>query len=83
MHELTDLQFEISRAPESCAALMGDPQRPVMVGKGGDQIELYSPVSNQVRQHSVDFLGTSCLWRVGNGKQTMLSMWAACVIHRM
>lgn len=48
MHELTDLQFEISRAPESCAALVGDPQRPVVVGKGGDQIELFSLVSNPV-----------------------------------
>lgn len=49
MHELADLQFEISRAPESCAALVGDPERPVMVGKGGDQIELYSLVSNAVK----------------------------------
>lgn len=51
MHELTDLQFEISRAPESCAALVGDPQRPVVVGKGGDQIELFSLVSNPVATH--------------------------------
>lgn len=51
MHELTNLQFEISRAPESCAALVGEPQRPVVVGKGGDQIELYSPVSNPVTTH--------------------------------
>lgn len=49
MHKLTDLQFEISRAPESCAALVGDPQRPMIVGKGGDQIELYSLVSNAVK----------------------------------
>lgn len=48
MHELTDLQFEISRAPESSAAFVGDPQRPMMVGKGGDQIELYSLVSSPV-----------------------------------
>lgn len=31
MHELTNLQFEISRAPESCAERVGDPQRPMMV----------------------------------------------------
>lgn len=46
MHELTNLQFEISRAPKSCAELVGDSQRPLVVGKGGDQIELFSLVSN-------------------------------------
>lgn len=79
MHELTDLQFEISKGPESCSAYGRPPKANDGVGKGGDQIELYSPVSNPVTEHTGfgNFLGASCSWR-GDENQTVRTIWAAC-----
>lgn len=66
-----------------CSAYGRPPKANDGVGKGGDQIELYSPVSNPVTEHTGfgNFLGASCSWR-GDENQTVRTIWAACVIHR-
>ncbi|KQK85023.1 threonine aspartase 1 isoform X1 [Amazona aestiva] len=50
-------------APESCAALVGEPQRPMVVGKGGDQIELYSPENDS---GTLDTVGAVVVDQEGN-----------------